>query len=65
MGHKNVVKFLFDSGAEWKNLKKEPALSYTHRLLMQSWFPDDPEAPVDTVPCIELLSQHTERHKDV
>ena len=55
MDHENVVRFLFDSGAEWRFLQKEPAVSYTHRLLMQSWFPDDAEAPVDAVPCVELL----------
>jgi ankyrin repeat protein len=56
MGHENVVRYLFDAGAEWRSLQKEPALSYTHRLLMQSWFPDDAEAPSDSVPCVELLS---------
>ena len=35
-GYYDVVKYLFDSGAEWRSLPKEPALTYTHRLLMKS-----------------------------
>ena len=54
MGHDNVVKFLFDSGSEWRSLQKEPAVFYTHRLLMQSWFPDEAEA-TNAVPCVEPL----------
>ena len=56
-GHEYVVKFLFDSGAEWRFLQKEPALSYTHGLLMQSWFPEDAQAfahvePFDKLPSV-------------
>ena len=54
--HEDVVKFLFDSGAEWRSLPKEPALTYTHRLLMQSWFPEDVEASRDAIPGVDLLS---------
>ena len=54
-GHENVVKFLLDSGAEWRSLQKEPALTYTHRFLMQSWFPEDAEAPMDAAIADELL----------
>ena len=55
-GHENVVRFLFESGAEWRSLQKEPAVSYTHRLLMQSWFPDEPETLVHAAHCVELPS---------
>ena len=39
-GHEDVVRFLFESGAEWRSLQKEPAVFYTHRLLLESCFPD-------------------------
>ena len=55
-GHDDVVKFLFDSGAEWRSLPKEPALTYTHRLLMQSWFPEKVEDPVERLSGVDLLS---------
>ncbi|CAK3868340.1 Vegetative incompatibility [Lecanosticta acicola] len=39
-GHESVVRYLFDSGADWRSLRKEPAVWYTHRLLMESAFPE-------------------------
>ena len=56
MGRKDVVKLLFDAGADWKSLPQEPALTYTHHLLIQSWFSENAEAPVNAVPGIDLLS---------
>ena len=56
-GHKDVVKFLFDAGAEWRSLSKEPALTYTHCILMQSWFPEDSKTSVDAVLEVDMLSE--------
>jgi len=39
-GHEDMVKLLYEAGAQWKSLKKDPALVHIHSLLMQSWFID-------------------------
>ena len=54
--HEDVVKLLFDRGADWRSLPKDPALTYTHRVLMQSWFPKDAEPLGDAVSGVDLLS---------
>ena len=57
-GHEDMVKLLFDSGAEWRSFPKEPTLTYTHRLLMQSWFPGNAKTcAVDAAPEINMLRE--------
>ena len=59
-GHEEVVKFLFDSGAEWRSSPREPVLTYAHRLLMQSCFPQNAEVSTNATPCVELLDMVSE-----
>jgi len=39
-GHEDMVKLLYEAGAEWKSLGKDPAIRYIHGFLMKSWFLD-------------------------
>ena len=54
--HEEIVGLLFEAGASWKDLKKDPTLRYIHRILMRStWFPDEPESSPLKVPPLDIL----------
>lgn len=58
-GHESVVRFLFDSGAEWRCLRKEPAVWYTHRLLMESCFPNTQDNASKATTTVSILKSTT------